>query len=109
MQVRAYLVQQYHAKVAARYQWTEGDVEWNERNTLVYPAICSLAGLVRMHAAGGLETLPLAAGLHALCHAGCCACHGLKRQLISCWPTCPVACRVCLPARADMRGCVGEL
>ena len=47
MQVRAYLVRKYHAKVAAHYQWTEGDVEWSERNTLVYPAICSLAGLVR--------------------------------------------------------------
>ena len=46
MQVRAHLVRDYHAREAADYAWQEGDVAWDERNTLMYPAICSLAGLV---------------------------------------------------------------
>ena len=61
-QVRAYLVRQYHAKVEKQYQWTEGDVEWDERNTVVYPLICSLAGLVAgMFGVGGCA----AACMHA--------------------------------------------
>ena len=46
VQVRAHLVRGYHAREAADYAWQEGDVAWDERNTLIYPAICSLAGLV---------------------------------------------------------------
>ena len=46
MQVRAHLVRGYHPREAADYAWQEGDVAWDERNTLLYPAICSLAGLV---------------------------------------------------------------
>ena len=45
-QVRAQLVRAFHAKLAAGYIWYEGDVEWSERNTVLYPAICSLAGVV---------------------------------------------------------------
>jgi uncharacterized membrane protein YfcA len=26
------------------YAYKEGDVEWNERNTLMYPAVCFFAG-----------------------------------------------------------------
>ncbi len=44
LQVRKYLVQQYEKRVAADYEWTEGEIEWTPRNTLVYPLICSLAG-----------------------------------------------------------------
>ena len=46
LQARAHLVRGFHAREAADYAWQEGDVAWDERNTLVYPAICSLAGLV---------------------------------------------------------------
>ena len=43
-QVREHLVQQYEKRVAAGYEWTEGEVEWTPRNTVVYPLICSMAG-----------------------------------------------------------------
>ena len=46
LQVRWHLIRQYHAKLESKYVWTEGDVEWSERNTILYPLICSLAGLV---------------------------------------------------------------
>ena len=52
-------MRQYHAKVAASYRWTEGDVEWSERNTIVYPLICSLAGPRRRHVRRGrVSTAP---------------------------------------------------
>lgn len=44
--VRAYLLRKYHVKARYGWEWTEGDVQWNERATLIYPAVCSLAGLV---------------------------------------------------------------
>ena len=37
-------MQQYEKRVAADYEWTEGEIEWTPRNTIVYPLICSLAG-----------------------------------------------------------------
>lgn len=52
--VRLHLVRNYRAKLAANYDWVDGDVMWNERNTLVYPSVCSLAGLVAgMFGVGG--------------------------------------------------------
>jgi len=45
-QVRRHLVRDYHRRLAAGYVWAEGDVAWSERNTALYPAICSLAGVV---------------------------------------------------------------
>lgn len=46
---RKYLVQKFHVKkylvFKSLYAYVEGDVEWNERNTMVYPLICSIAGL----------------------------------------------------------------
>ena len=44
LQVRIHLVRQYEKRVAADYEWTEGEIEWTSRNTIVYPLICSLAG-----------------------------------------------------------------
>ena len=44
LQVREHLVRQYEKRVAAGYEWTEGEVEWTPRNTIVYPLICSMAG-----------------------------------------------------------------
>ena len=57
LQVRVHLVRQYEKRVAAGYEWTEGEVEWTPRNTIVYPLFCSMAGaasascfLLPMHA-----------------------------------------------------------
>ena len=44
--VRVYLLRKFYVKERGGWEWTEGDVHWNERATIVYPAICSLAGLV---------------------------------------------------------------
>lgn len=44
VQVRVHLVRKYEKRVAAGYEWTEGEVEWTPRNTIVYPLICSMAG-----------------------------------------------------------------
>lgn len=54
LQVRAYLVRDFNAKQASGYVWTEGDVEWSRRNTLLFPALSSLAGLIAgMFGVGG--------------------------------------------------------
>lgn len=45
--VRVYLMRRYKNRVAADYEWTEGEIEWTPRNTIVYPLICSLAGALR--------------------------------------------------------------
>ena len=38
----------------ARYEWQEGDIQWTKRNSVVYPAVSSLAGLVAgMFGVGG--------------------------------------------------------
>lgn len=42
---RRHLVARYHLKDRLGFEYAEGDVEWNERNTLVYPGCCSIAGL----------------------------------------------------------------
>lgn len=59
--VRMHLVQQYEKRVAADYEWTEGEIEWTPRNTIVYPLICSLAGLVAglFGVGGGIVKGPL--------------------------------------------------
>lgn len=64
LQVRWHLIRQYHAKLKSNYVWTEGDVEWSERNTVLYPLICSLAGLVAgMFGVGGCALPPVTAFL----------------------------------------------
>merc|ERR1719273_2279252 len=42
---RKYLLNRYYLKKRLGYQYAEGDVEWDEVNTIRYPATCSLAGL----------------------------------------------------------------
>jgi uncharacterized membrane protein YfcA len=42
---RSVLVADYEHKVQTGYTFTEGEIKWTSRNTLVYPAICALAGL----------------------------------------------------------------
>lgn len=38
------LIAKWTLKKRLRYKYLTGDVEWNERNTLVYPALCFFAG-----------------------------------------------------------------
>jgi len=42
--IRTQLVSMWRLKRKLRYKYVEGDVEWNERNTLVYPSLCIFAG-----------------------------------------------------------------
>lgn len=42
--VREYLVERWRLKARLNYRYGEGDVEWNPKNTLRYPAICFFAG-----------------------------------------------------------------
>jgi uncharacterized membrane protein YfcA len=41
---RAYLIHRYHLKKRCQYTYVEGDIQWNERATIVYPFICCFAG-----------------------------------------------------------------
>lgn len=44
----------YRRQVAAGYDWSQGDIQWSERNSILYPAVSSLAGLVAgMFGVGG--------------------------------------------------------
>ena len=43
--VRAFLLRKSAAQRAAGYAPLEGDVEWTPRSTLLYPALCTFAGL----------------------------------------------------------------
>merc|ERR1712025_559869 len=42
---RLHLISRYYLKKRVGFEYVEGDVEWNERHTVVYPLICSVAGL----------------------------------------------------------------
>ena len=42
--VRQYLVKRWRLQTELNYQYVEGDVEWNPRNTLRYPFFCCFAG-----------------------------------------------------------------
>ena len=41
---RSELIAKWALKKRLRYKYITGDVEWNERNTIVYPALCFFAG-----------------------------------------------------------------
>lgn len=52
--VRAHLVKKFEKQEEARYEWQEGDIQWTKHNSVVYPAVSSLAGLVAgMFGVGG--------------------------------------------------------
>ena len=53
--VRNMLVKRHHALEAAdAYTGSAGEVRWTESTTIVYPAICSIAGLIAgMFGVGG--------------------------------------------------------
>ena len=42
---RNVLLAKWRLKKRLKYEYAPGDVEWNERNTVVYPAMCFFAGL----------------------------------------------------------------
>ncbi|CAN0410444.1 unnamed protein product, partial [Hapterophycus canaliculatus] len=42
--VREYLVERWRLKARLNYRYGEGDVEWDPKNTLRYPAVCFFAG-----------------------------------------------------------------
>jgi len=42
---RNHLVHKYNQKKRCGFKYLEGDVEWDEANTIRYPLICSIAGL----------------------------------------------------------------
>ena len=66
--VRSYLVERFHVKSRVGYKYVEGDIKWNERNTIVYPCICCFAGFFAgMFGVGGgivKGPLMLAMGVH---------------------------------------------
>jgi len=65
---RHYLVKRFLLKKRIGYKYVEGDIEWDGTATLVYPAICSLAGFFAgMFGIGGgivKGPLMLAMGVH---------------------------------------------
>jgi uncharacterized membrane protein YfcA len=42
--VRQYLLTKYEAKKRTGYEYVEGDIQWDERASIVYPSICMFAG-----------------------------------------------------------------
>jgi len=67
---RVYLMKRTKLKEEVGYQYIEGDIVWNGRATIVYPLICSVAGLCAgMFGVGGgivKGPLMLAMGVHPL-------------------------------------------
>jgi len=67
---RNHLIKKYYLKkdLGASYPNVEGDIDWNERNTIIYPAICLTAGFFAgMFGVGGgivKGPLMLAMGVH---------------------------------------------
>jgi uncharacterized membrane protein YfcA len=68
--MRSELVAEHHAREAAQFPFVEGDVRWTERNTIIYPLICIIAGLFAgMFGIGGgivKGPLMLEMGVHPL-------------------------------------------
>ena len=67
---RGELISKWLLKTRLRYKYLEGDIEWNYRNTVVYPCICVFAGLFAgMFGIGGgvvKGPLMLQMGVHPL-------------------------------------------
>ena len=72
--MRSQLIAMYRVKRRVRYKYVEGDVEWNERNTLIYPFLCIFAGFCAgMFGVGGgivKGPLMLEMGVHPLVASG---------------------------------------
>lgn len=111
----------FHRQAEAGYCWQEGDIQWTERNSLVYPAVSSLAGLVAgMFGVGGgivkvwgsfLLTLTLldTCGWHVW--GGWSYCQGMgpifccPKPLLACaaegWHLCVMCTHICTSVDAD--------
>jgi uncharacterized membrane protein YfcA len=67
---RSHLIKAWKNKRRLRYKYLEGDVEWNERNTIVYPLLCIFAGMCAglFGVGGGIVKGPLMMemGVHPL-------------------------------------------
>ena len=76
--VRQYLLTKYEAKKRTNYQYVEGDIQWDERASIVYPAICMFAGFFAgMFGVGGgivKGPLMLAMGVHPAVSSASSAC-----------------------------------
>jgi len=59
--IRRYLLREHARKARCRYVYVDGDIEWGPRNTIVYPALCSIAGLCAgmFGIGGGIIKAPL--------------------------------------------------
>lgn len=58
----------FHRQVAAGYDWQQGDIQWSQRNSILYPAVSSLAGLVAgmFGVGGGIVKASLPTYLHSI-------------------------------------------
>jgi Sulfite exporter TauE/SafE len=68
--VRLNLIKKWKLKKSIKYEYLPGDIEWSERNTIVYPFLCSFAGLFAglFGVGGGIVNGPLMLhlGVHPL-------------------------------------------
>ena len=75
---RSYLVNRYFQKEKVGYPYVDGDIKWDERATVVYPVVCTAAGLFAgMFGVGGgivKGPLMLAMGVHPKVSSGSSAC-----------------------------------
>lgn len=75
---RLYLVNRYFQKENCGYKYVEGDIKWDQRSTIIYPAICALAGFFAgMFGVGGgivKGPLMLAMGVHPKVSSASSAC-----------------------------------
>jgi uncharacterized membrane protein YfcA len=87
---RRRLLQKYYAKKKCGFQYVEGDIQWDERATIIYPTICALAGFFAgMFGVGGgivKGPLMLAMGVHPKVSSASSACSKLTfEMLIRCY------------------------
>ncbi|KAL3803860.1 hypothetical protein HJC23_004022 [Cyclotella cryptica] len=75
---RSYLVHRYEIKERVGYPYVEGDIRWDARATIVYPIVCTAAGLFAgMFGVGGgivKGPLMLAMGVHPKVSSASSAC-----------------------------------
>ena len=75
---RSHLIKIYKEKARVKFAYVEGDIEWDERATIVYPGICMFAGFFAgMFGVGGgivKGPLMLAMGVHPSVAAATSAC-----------------------------------
>eukprot|EP00591_Stephanopyxis_turris_P000178 CAMPEP_0195521054 /NCGR_PEP_ID=MMETSP0794_2-20130614/17854_1 /TAXON_ID=515487 /ORGANISM="Stephanopyxis turris, Strain CCMP 815" /LENGTH=468 /DNA_ID=CAMNT_0040650515 /DNA_START=239 /DNA_END=1645 /DNA_ORIENTATION=- len=75
---RNYLLGRYYEKERVHYQYVEGDIQWDERATILYPTVCCFAGFFAgMFGVGGgivKGPLMLAMGVHPMVSSATSAC-----------------------------------